>query len=192
VPETVAKESVYHAANEFLSSVPSTDGHVTVGTVFKSEDGDDSEYWICVTPACDLVPDQNNKHGWEGEMFPLRAVTAARLKLIAEAPKIQKILKDVTRNRHIFLTVDGKPIALEVIDTDTKKLDLQILILSEKAVIKSNRFEGRVIKRGKNAPKLIKKSFHALARLRPDYASKFLSETGQQKARIGVDWLKLR
>lgn len=190
---TDPKEKVYLAANEFLSSTPSTDGHVTVGTVFKSDDQVDPQYWICVTPACDLVPTQNNKpdkHGWEGEIFPLRAITAARLKPVAAAG-FAKVLRDVTKNRHIFLTVDDEQMVFEVTDGNSKKLNLQVLILSEKAAIKGGAFEGRIIKIGKKAPVFERKKFRVLARLRPDYASKFLSETGQQKARIGVDWLTM-
>ncbi len=50
------KDKVLGHLNAFSCSMGITNNHLTTGTIFKFND----EFWVCLTPACDLVPGQKN------------------------------------------------------------------------------------------------------------------------------------
>jgi len=59
------------------------------------------EYWICLSPACDMVPGQKNKGNVASEISTLLPFTAVRLHTIDPAAAVKK----ATDNLYIFLKV---------------------------------------------------------------------------------------
>ncbi|MDF2395816.1 hypothetical protein GWQ44_09735 [Pseudomonas sp. 3MA1] len=183
----IAKEWIYHALNEHLCSDSFTDGAITTGVVFKAVKNGLTNYWLCATPACDLVPGQNTS-GWDGELAPFRPVTAVRLTLVTTS--MRKRLELATQGRYIFVFQDETPLVLQVTDEDTRKMKLETLFLRDGGVIESSKFSGLCIGKGEdNFPSMIEMNFESIALLRSDYANKFLAESGYQRARIGVDFV---
>lgn len=75
-----------------------TTGHVLVETV----SGGGKEYWLCLTPACDLVPGQKGDRGWKkhlGGNMPFKAVRLF-------PADVNEALNNATMNNHIFLNID--------------------------------------------------------------------------------------
>jgi len=79
--------------------------HLFTGQVLAIEKtGKTIEYWLCLTPACDLVPGQGGDKGWKkrlGSWLPFKAVR------LYKAEK-SEALKYVTRGDYLFLRISGK------------------------------------------------------------------------------------
>ena len=102
---------VVHALNLYLSAEPFSAAHVTTGTVFRHSDRD--EWWVCVSPACDLVPGQQPPTGsWYAELLPLRPMTALRLSEV----NVTTGLKWATHARTVFVCHDGRRLCFTAFD----------------------------------------------------------------------------
>jgi CheY-like chemotaxis protein len=179
---------VYHALNEHLCSENYTSGAMTTGVVFRSTN-DPIKYWLCTTPACDLVPGQNQS-GWDKELHPLRQISTARLTPIKSTDSIKKLLATATQCRHIFLSVDGKPFAFEVVDPESRLMKLELMLLESEGTIVNAKFSGHILKvNADKTPKMDLTEFEVVALLRSDYANRLLAAVGQQRSRIGVDFV---
>lgn len=177
---------VYHALNEYLCSDIHVEGAMTTGVVFRAPKDGGHNYWLCASPACDLVEGQNNV-GWDEELSPYRPISAIRL---TPVNSLQKRLEVATQGRDIFLFIDGAPVVLEVADGTTRKMKLETMLLSAGGFIENAKFSGLIIgPNDQGQPNLITTEFESLALLRSDYANKFLAESGYQRARIGVDFV---
>ena len=82
------------AHNTFVCSKKPTGWHLGTGHVFGMSD----EHWLCVSPACDLVPSQLSKwrHDSFGEYLPFIAVKL-------HSTQVYKALDDADTNRYFFL-----------------------------------------------------------------------------------------
>ncbi|MFH1871976.1 MAG: response regulator receiver domain [Pseudomonadota bacterium] len=93
----VSLESNIHACSKRVSG-----SHLAVGHILKIQRSGQDLYWICLTPACDLVPGQKES-GWMarlGTWMPFKAV-----QLFPQKPG--NALVDATRGNHLFLRIDG-------------------------------------------------------------------------------------
>lgn len=184
----VSDEDIYHALNEHLCSDSYTDGIITTGVVFRCKRGGEYSYWLCASPACDLVIGQN-ANGWDGDLHPYRPINAIRL---TPVNGLRKRLESATHGRDIFLHVDGVSVVLEVADSTTRQMKMETLLLANGGAIESSVFTGLVIALdGDRNPGVVKSEFQSVALLRSDYANKFLAESGYQRARIGVDFIPI-
>lgn len=89
--------------NCFTSTKPIDRSHLTTGHVFRKEAdvaGGEPEFWICLSPACDMVPGQNNYPGLS-DSVPFVAVF---LHKVAE----NCALSQATKNVFLFLDIDGE------------------------------------------------------------------------------------
>lgn len=168
---------------------------MTTGVVFKGMRGEVERYWLCTSPACDLVPGQNRR-GWDGELKPLRPMSVIRLNPIKSASAIRNALEQATVGRHIFLFVGDKGLVFEVADETTRQMELETILLEDDGGIVDGRFRGRVVNlevdaAGVQQPTLSAVDFEVVAKLRSDYANRLLAQSGQQRSRIGVDFFNL-
>ena len=90
--------------NRYSSSKPTVErGHLTTGHVFRFENGNGGGlYWLCLSPACDLVPGQKNS-GWAGRLGNHIPFIAAEL----FESKREKALSSAFGGNHLFLEIDG-------------------------------------------------------------------------------------
>lgn len=179
---------VYHALNEHLCSESHSGGAITTGVIFRQVGGCD-KYWLCTTPACDLVRGQS-KSGWDGELHPLRQISTARLLPIKGIESVKKLLAVATQGQHIFLSVDGKRLAFEVFDQRSRQMKLELMLLESEGAIVESKFSGHILKiNDDKTPKMDLTDFEVVAILRPDYANRLLAAVGHQRSRIGVDFV---
>lgn len=190
--ENTPDAHVFHAANEFLSSTAcASEGRIVPGLVFQTQLGQGAkQLWLCTTPSCDLVPGQS-EGGWDGQIGPYKAVYAARLAPISDA-ELQARLAQATYGRHLFLTIDGTPMAYEIADESKRQAKLEVLFVGDDGRYTGGQFEGLIIRESEGKPAFKAATFRALAQLRPGYANKFLIDAGMQKARIGLSWVGMR
>ncbi|MCZ5509579.1 hypothetical protein O5475_02220 [Escherichia coli] len=83
--------------NAFSCSMPISNTHLMTGTVLDIE----GETWVCITPACDLVPGQKISQ-WESRIGQSYLVFKA-VKL--EAARLETANKNANRNNYIYLNV---------------------------------------------------------------------------------------
>lgn len=132
------ENGVIHALNEFLV-IDERPGFVETGTIFsRSSDGDEpTEVYVCVTPACDLVPrEPRRKDTWEYKLHPARAVVAIRAEMTNASR--EQLLK-AEDNRYVFLNVVGKPKAVILVGEKPPVPTLEWLFLEDMGRITNDR-----------------------------------------------------
>jgi hypothetical protein len=182
---------IFHALNEHLASDVCPDGPMTAGVVFKGMRGEAETYWMCASPACDLVPGQN-RNGWDGELTPLRPASVVRMRIIKRELSVAVALEEADRGRHVFLFVDGKEVAFQVIEEKSRQMELETILLAGDGLIVDGAFKGHIVELDAGGAPVFKGiDFQVMAKLRADYANRILTQSGQQKSRIGVDFFNL-
>lgn len=84
--------------NCYASTKPFDRGHLTTGHVFKFQPPEeDAQYWICLSPACDMVPRQEKIDG----NLPFIAVRLHRF--TDERP-----IKNAAKNVFLFIDIEGE------------------------------------------------------------------------------------
>jgi len=102
---SLAPADVKSHINRYSSSKPTVErGHLTTGHVFRFENGNSGGlYWLCLSPACDMVPGQKPS-GWSGRLGDHIPFIAAELFKI----KTEKALSSACSGNHLFLEIDGE------------------------------------------------------------------------------------
>ena len=174
--------------NAFMSSEPFR-GLLTTGTVFEH----DASRWICMTPACDMVdrPPGNGQH-WMQQLHPMKPMVAVRL----EQKEPGKALKEAELSRSLFLNMDGDVSSFDVLPGAGGPSYEFIYVESGSLNLDDGRHRFRGYRLWRTAEEqalptaLTPVTFDVIGQVRPDYASRFLQQTGAWLSRIGVDFLR--
>jgi len=192
---SVSKRDVLHELNSFLSTRHFTGTYVQTGSIFRSVSTQSPEYWVCMTPDCNLVPRKpNDKLSWEADLFPLSPITALRL-FPERGANIDIALQNATRGTHIFMEVGGERLILGVLHEHTHQPRPELFIGS--GVLKEDAgkllFSAARISKDDNdqepRPVLKMSEFEVVCQLRSSYADRLITQTGQHSSRIGVDYV---
>lgn len=178
------KDNVLGHLNAFSCSMGITNNHLTTGTIFRFY----NDYWVCLTPACDLVPGQ--KETWVDRI--------GENHLVFKAVKLNKIdlpnaNKSAFSNENIYLLVEKKILTFSfkkgnanpIWDTfyveDNGKFEAE-----NKLTLCSIR-----IKKDKETTYLALEKFDAegVAELRYEYALNLLHKLGNSLSRVGLDFV---
>lgn len=195
--------------NNFVSTKPFDRGHLTTGHVFSfalrkqkephgtSESGDVapppatqpptiSEYWMCLSPACDMVPGQKTTGSADGEGNSLLPFTAVRLHSIATPTANKK----ATENFCIFLKIAGSIQAFSILkEADLKRSPVWEQMISSNGgifdaatkilpITSFTTFGGKV--------ETCELEAKVIAQLRTEYAANLLQKFGTQLTRPGL------
>jgi hypothetical protein len=182
-------EAVLLELNAFLCSAPFAGSHVTTGTVFR--DVSSQECWLCVSPACELVPRKPLQSTWQHELHPCLPMFALRLK----SAGAHGALTEAHDGRSIFIR-DGQEISvLHVVDANTKLPVPVMFMASNEGRTDEGIFAAHAVMVTAEdtvaTPQFTLKRFVAVAQLRHEYADRLLQLTGQHTSRIGVDFVRL-
>lgn len=177
---------VFHALNEHLCSEPHPNGPITTGVIFREKNR--NEFWLCTTPACDLMPGRENG----GKLAPWLPVTAAKLTLVVKEKAIAELMKAAEVGNHIFIRENGKPLVFEVIHPKSRHMTIESILLENDGIVSNQSFRGHRICLGQaESPVLEAFEYAVLGRLRTAYASRLLAASGYQRSRIGVDFINM-
>ncbi|AMH20044.1 hypothetical protein AL518_19835 [Hafnia paralvei] len=168
--------------NAYSCSMSVSNNHLKTGTIL--EIGEDK--WVCVTPACDMVPRQRVKQ-WQSRIGDTYlAFKAVKL----ESVPINLANKNANRNEHIFLNEENNPKAYSLgkdnIVWDTFFACEQGYYKAEQSItLYAAREEDN-----ENGKTLIMKSIQAraIAELRYEYALNILHKFGASQTRVGLDF----
>lgn len=179
--------------NCYNSTKPIDGYHLTTGHILEMDSGNTKkEYWICLSPACDLVPGQKTS-GLIGRVKDSMPFTAVQLTEISD----NKAINEADRNIFLFLEIDNK------ICTFTFHRDGQLhanpvweqMIAEKKGIFES---EGKTLKLQiwrpggyiRNRITMKKHSARVVAQLQYEYALNLLQRFGATMSRVGLDFSK--
>lgn len=187
------KVAIFERLNATLCSHNNLLDFITTGTVFKCG----IEYWVCTSPACDLVPGRNGSQGsYKRELHPANYFHACRLeKMDTTRSGTPKPLKEATSGQYIFIRVaDGTDQVFLVLSKDGKptphifySATAGRLNTVKKIVLHKTKFS-----EDKSDFEVICEEAEAISQLRPAYASKILQHFGLHNSRIGVDFRNIK
>lgn len=184
-------EDVLLFLNAFLCSTPFHGSHVQTGTVFR--DVSTNEWWLCVTPGCELVPRPPSTGTWQHELHPCLPAFALRL----SPQTAHSALPEATVGKSIFILASEETVALRVVDANTKQpVPVMFLLANEGRTDAERQFSAYAAVRSSSSkegvPSFQLRSFQAVAQLRHEYADRLLQMTGHHTSRIGVDFVDVR
>lgn len=196
----ISPVDVYLALNVFLCSEHFVGQNLTTGTIFRSSDESGAHYWICATPACDMVvqPDLRKKQSrWADELQERKLRVMTVLRSVVVPPKdLTKCLGEVTKLKHVFFRdADlGIPQAIEVLTDVQYPSTEQMFAANLAAVGKGGRFTVFKIDGARNdRDELVLTTVEmvVVGQLRKPYAARLLQAIGHHGSRIGIDFEKL-
>ncbi len=190
--ERVDNLRVLHALNEYLSADAFRGGHITTGTVLCTEDA--SRWFLCVSPACDMVPrPPKDEISWHKDLYPLRPMNLLRLEPCNPGSALAEAERSVT----VFVSHEGKEKYLRAVDGTTRSPRPMTCFLAEDGAAASDsspdhprKFNVLKVTHANGETKLVAHNLIAVAQLRPAYAARFLHLTGAHQSRVGVDFVE--
>lgn len=157
--------------------------HLTTGHVFSICD----DTWVCVSPACDMVPSQLSKVVKEsfGTNLPFIAVKLQRI-------SNNKVPPDVNSNRYIFLerSSDIEGYCFNDPSKDNSSPEWQIFYAKDEGKFSGENFEFVVLRNRLRGDKLIVECHDAkvFCQIRYEYALNLVHKLGVSVTRIGLDF----
>ena len=177
--QTRTKAALEH--NALVCSRSPEGWHLTTGHIFSIRD----EYWLCLSPACDMVPSQIPK--WREETFgkglPFMAIRLQQL-------KSNKVPLDVQSNRYLFLRLkdDVQVHCFNDPSGDASSPHWDTLYAKNAGKFNGEDFRFLVWRTEKGASKLVLRCHQAevVSQLRYEYALNLLHKLGVSLTRIGL------
>ena len=176
-----SKKRAEREHNAFVSSKAPEGWHLTTGHVF-TVDGD---YWICLSPACDLVPGQGATRNADfGGRLPFMAV---KLHPVAADGD-----HDVNSNLYLFLTLEGevKKFCFNSQGKDATAPIWRTFYAERRGLLdKDFNFQLSVVAAGSRRLVATVHRSQVIAQLRYEYALNLLQKLGVSMTRIGLDFV---
>lgn len=180
--ETLIAETEHNA---FVCSKKVEGYHLATGHIFKMDD----DYWVCLSPLCDLVPGRKSqaRYGNIGDTLPFVAV---KLQSVEEGKQPKKIAS----NRFIFLKIEGLIRALCLTDPNNEGAAPHwfSLYAKKQGVFErgTKSFEVLRMEMAKNGV-LVSRTYDAevISQLRYEYALNLLQKLGGSMTRVGLDFV---
>lgn len=192
------QEKVLPAVNAFMISDEFRGGHITTGSVLRSGEAD---YWLCVSPACDLEPRETGP------------ILLQLIRLI-KGPWTDKY----STGEHIVISTDKGPAVLTALNALNRQPSLKVVLLPNgtgvtregtAAPVLTGWFASMMAPGGAGQPAVAEPiieaaaelakaapdrrgvAFTVVAQLRGTFATRFLMAAGQHLSRVGVDFIDL-
>jgi hypothetical protein len=184
--DPVQKRRAYLEHNVYVSSIAPSGWHLQIGHIFLLGE----EYWICLSAACDLVPDQISR--WRLETFGER-LPFLGIKL--ESVNTAKELQDLNSNRYLFFAKDGEELCFcfntQGKEAESSSPNWQLFFAQNRGKFEGN-LAFKVISTkliGENL-EVVEEQATVVGQLRYEYALNLLHKLGGNLTRIGLDFIK--
>ena len=168
--------------NAYVCSKPPEGWHLTIGHVFIMNES----YWVCLSPACDMVPSQLSgaQKAQFGDRLPF---TAVRLQSVSD----NTIPKDIQSNRFLFLPLNGEIKAFCFNDPsgENSAPAWHTLYAENKGEFGHNfSFTAISTETGKTRLVTRRNPSVVVSQLRYEYALNLMQRLGSSLTRIGLDF----
>lgn len=194
-------ETVYLHYNTYECSREVFGSHLTTGHVLRLE----KEYWLCVSPACDLVPGQHvKKESWPWT-FGHHLMPVKLLKLHYE-PVVATALKGAADAGYVFLNILGDRKCFAITPGASSKASpiLEQMLVANQAKFSPD--DPRLVvyrptvDLGTETPETTSKEPQfakfddavVIAQLRYEYALNVLQRVGSNLSRVGLDFVPFK
>jgi hypothetical protein len=160
------------------------------------------EYYICLTPACDLVPTQSND--WKkslGSLMPIKLIRLHESETRFVSGKKctdEKILSDLNSNDHLLLDIKGEIKGFTILKAAGANPQWEQAFIFDKGTVtweESDAFTTvhRIYfddEKGTLSENITK--CHVVAQLRYEYAINLLQKFGASQSRVGLDFIEYK
>jgi hypothetical protein len=196
---SVSEEDVHSQLNWYACSKSVDGNHLTTGHVIEisGKTPQEKEFWICLSPACDLVPGQKNA-GWPKRLGKYMPFISVELFPISR----QKALSNAYGSNCLFLSINGElnyfsfvPMALKETDDGripNPKWEQMFAMQQGNFVQDGNLRSIKLMRAAEDADTLQMRPFEGkvVAQLRYEYALNLLQKMGANFSRIGLDFFE--
>ncbi len=173
--------------NVLACSRPPGGRHLTTGHVFQS--GDD--YWVCLSPACDLVPGQGGAERRDrfGEWLPFIAVKLHRDTRAVPRPD------EINEGRCVFLNLDGRENRSYLFTSQRNAQPvLSFVYAKNKGLFSLDPASTRMLTIGSTRSangnlSFVEQEVRVVGQLRYEYALNLLHKLGASLSRVGLDFV---
>ncbi len=189
------QQSLVQSLNTYECNIPVTGRHLTTGHILEH----DGFHWVCVTPACDLVPEQRKgPDTWRAQigddLMPVKV-----LKLWPET-SVENALAEATQSHHLFIRINDKPRILKITRSAGENPIWEQWFVTAKGNIRTKTRRVSVLRMTKGnskakakmrkGPHLVKHTgVQIVAQLRYEYALNLLHRMGSNLSRVGLDFV---
>jgi hypothetical protein len=186
--QSAGKKSVTSELNSFICSRKPSGVHLIPGQILcVIDDNQDRSHWICLSPACDLVPAQN-KGKWRDQ--EIMQFTAVKLWPINSPPDSEKI----NTNEYLFLEISGDILCFCYRKTPRDNPVSEQFFAKKNGLIVSNKIQflsinDYNIENGKMESKLHEAEI--VSQLRYEYAINLMQKLGSNLTRVGLDFVSI-
>jgi hypothetical protein len=183
------EENIHLQLNAYACSKPVEGHHLFTGHVLRLCNGkNNSQYWLCLTPACDLEPGQGADKGWKKRVSPWLPFKAVRLYPVHN----KTALKEATRGYHLFVNENDQITTYGFAET-VGNSGAPTLVWEQFFAEDQGKFaEGMkltVACIGKKGDlEIDRKSAQVFAQLRYEYALNLVHRLGVHLSRVGLDF----
>ena len=170
--------------NAFVCSKKPEGWHLTTGHILRMAE----DYWVCLSPACDMVPSQLSKEHIAMIGPKLLPFIAVKLCPISDG----KMPKDVQSNRFIFLDLNGdvKGFCFNNPSPNNSAPQWHTLYAEKRGEFNGESFDLTILRIEFGSKRLISKKYAAtvVCQLRYEYALNLMQKLGVSLTRIGLDF----
>lgn len=163
-----------------------------------------TERFICLTPACDLVPSQKND--WKknlGDFMPVKLVKLHHLSDCFSSGKgktaEERFLSDLNSNNHILIKTNNGIEGFSIVKTYDANPQWEQAFLSNLGKIcwaNTNEPQVEVMRTGFDKEQSLlantAANYEVIAQLRYEYAINLLQKFGFSQSRVGLDFIQFR
>jgi hypothetical protein len=180
------------ALNCYVSTKTSEGSHLTTGHVLEIMNANEKlEYWVCLSPACDLVPGQKTS-GWFGRLGNYLPFSVVFLSEVNETTA----LAAADQNIYLFLEIDGTIRTFTFNPNGELKSNPsweQMFALNKGSFVGEER-KVNIARLTGDAENLVLHSSQAkvVCQLRYEYALNLLQRLGVSLSRIGLDFRNIK
>ena len=169
--------------NAFVCSMEPTGWHLSSGHVFFMAD----EYWICLSPACDLVPSQ--MASWQVRRFG-RRLPFVGIRLHEVSAKT--VPPDIHSNRYLYIRLDDTVTCFCFSEPSNVQSSprWQVLFAEDQGRFAGDNFQFSVASIQQGKTRLVSELCQAqvVGQLRYEYALNLIQKLGVSLTRVGLDF----
>lgn len=175
--------------NWHVSMEPISGFHLQTGHIFDY----DGERWVCLSPKCDLVPDQGHDQRWrkrlEGRNLPFKVVKLHQY----SANELDFVLERATSGNFIFLKEAGEITAYGFVPMRASESEnnphWELMVATNQGRISEGKFCLRSVKWDDGVNLTDVQEVMLVGQLRYEYALNLQQRLGGNQTRVGLDFV---
>jgi CheY-like chemotaxis protein len=204
----ISKHMNSYACSKTVAGNQITTGHIlklVSQTKINDNIRENIDYFVCLTPACDLVPTQTND--WKSRLSELMPIHLVKLHpsetcfpSSAKKCTYEKLLSDLNSNNHLLLNIEGTIEGFSILKTSNANPQWEQAFINNKGGILWDKTQNvpsvTLVRSYYDLEKLeLTSSSHKptiVAQLRYEYAINLLQKFGFSQSRVGLDFIEYR